>query len=91
MAIGTRTDSNGNDLGMVNGTTVQIYGVGIPPKETIATAKLLVEVKAESYCRLRTMAKKILKFGLVESISMHLQVAPIYYINTEMRKTKKKH
>ena len=28
LAIETRTDSNGNDPGMVNGTTVQIYGVG---------------------------------------------------------------
>ena len=38
---------------MVKGTTAQIYGVGIPPKETIATAKerlkLLVEVKVETY------------------------------------------
>ena len=47
------TDSNGNNLGTNNGTTKQIYGAGIPPKETTATAKerpnLLVEVKTKTY------------------------------------------
>ena len=51
-------------------------------KETTATAKVrpkpLEEVKAETYHGLKTMAKQFLKFGLVERISMHLQVAPIY-------------
>ena len=49
LAIGTQTDSNGNDPGMNNKTTAQIYWVGIPLKETTATAKerskLLVKVK----------------------------------------------
>ena len=33
LAIGTWTDSNGNDPVINNGTTAQIYGVDIPPKE----------------------------------------------------------
>ena len=33
LAIGIMTDSNGNDPGMINRTTAQIYGVGIPQKK----------------------------------------------------------
>ena len=33
LAIGMRTDSNGNDPGTNNATTKQIYGVGIPKKD----------------------------------------------------------
>ena len=73
-------DWNKNNPGMDNGTTAQIYGVGIPLKEAIVTAKekskLLVK---ETYYRFRTMAKKFLKFGPVESKSMYFQIAPIYY------------
>ena len=32
LAIGTRTDSNGNDLGTSNETTKQIYGADIPQR-----------------------------------------------------------
>ena len=52
-----------NNTGVVNGSTAQIYGVAIFPKETTATVKirpkLLVEVKAETYYGFRTMAKNV--------------------------------
>ena len=41
LAIGTRTDSNGVDQDMINGTTAQIYGAGIPPNKTTATTKAM--------------------------------------------------
>ena len=44
---GTRTDSNGNDPEMVNGTTAQIYDADIPPKETTATTKVLAKTPSE--------------------------------------------
>ena len=48
LAIGTKTDTNGNDPGIINGTTAQIYRAGILPKENTETTKvrpkLLVEV-----------------------------------------------
>ena len=61
MAIGTWTNSNGNNSAMKNKITAQKYGVGIPPKETTTTAKvrpkLLVEVKAETYYELKQKQK----------------------------------
>ena len=60
---------------MENGTTTQIYGASILPKEITATEKvrpkLLFEVMAKTYYGLRTMAKNKKKFGQVESIVMH--------------------
>ena len=74
MAIGTRTDSNGNDPGMENGTTAQIYEADILPSNHSSR-----EIKAKTYYSLRTMSKKFKKCGQVKSIVMHLQNAPIYY------------
>ena len=57
-AFRTRSDSNGIDPGMNNGSTAQIHGAGIHPNETTETIKkrpnLLVEVKAETYYGIRT-------------------------------------
>ena len=39
LVIRMRVDSDDNDPETNNGTTVQTYGVGIPPKETTATTK----------------------------------------------------
>ena len=40
LAIGTGIDSNRYDTGIINGSKAQIYGGGIPQKETTATAKV---------------------------------------------------
>ena len=42
-------------------------------------ANHLIQVKAKTYYGLKTMARKFLKNGQVESILMHLQNTPIYY------------
>ena len=39
LASNIRTDSNRNDPGTNNGTTIQIYGASIPPKVNTATVK----------------------------------------------------
>ena len=56
-----------------------------PPKETTATAKerldFLVEVQEKVYYGLKMMARKFRKYGQVESIAVHLQNTPIYYVN----------
>ena len=58
----------------MNVTLQQIYGVGILPKETTATAKewpnFLVEVQAKLYYGLKTMARKFRKYEQVESIAV---------------------
>ena len=55
--------------------TKQIYGAGIPPKETKITAKkrpnLLVEVKAKVYYGFKMMARKFFKYGQVKRTLMH--------------------
>ena len=84
LEIGTRTDSNKNDPGMINRTTAQTYGANITTKEATATVKerpnLLVEEKAKTYFGLKVMAKKFFfKYGQVESIAMHLQNATLYH------------
>ena len=38
-------------------------------------------MQVEVYYGLKTMAKKFRKYGLVESIVVHLQDVPIYHIN----------
>ena len=75
-----RTDSNWNDSGTNYGITKQVYGAGIPPKETTATAKerpnFLVEVKAKTPYGLKTIARKFLKYGQVKRILMHQYIMP---------------
>ena len=76
---------NDNNQGTKNGTTKQIYGAGIPPKQTTATAKekpnFPVEVQAKIYYSLKMMARKFRKYELVGSIAVHLQNTPTYYVN----------
>ena len=62
LAIGKWTYSNVNYQSKNNRTTAQMYGVSIPPKETTATKRqrdLLVEVKTNTFYRLRTIANKV--------------------------------
>ena len=85
LVIGTKTDLNFYDQGKKNGTTKQIYGAGVPPKETTVTAKempnFLVEVQVKVYYGLKMMARKFIKYGQVDSIAVHLKYTPTYYVN----------
>ena len=56
LVIETRTDLNDNDQGTKNRTTKQIYGTGIPPKETTVTTK---EMKIRQHTTSNTKRKKI--------------------------------
>ena len=60
--LNIETNSNGIDPVTKNGTTAQIYEIGIPSKEITSTMKekpnLLVKVKAKLYYGIKTMAKK---------------------------------
>ena len=71
---GIGTDSHGNDQDINNGNLNQIIRVGIPPKETTATARqrnLLVEVKTDIFYGLRTIAKKVKKYGQVKNLALN--------------------
>ena len=82
LAIGTETDSHGNDRKLNKGNSNQIIGVGIPPKETTATTKqkdLLVEVKTNTFYGLRKITKKVKKFGQVKIQALHQQMKTLTY------------
>ena len=70
-----------------NGNLNQIIWVGIPPKETTATAiqrDLLVEIKTNTFYELRTIAKKVIKYEQVKNLALHQQMkTPTYFVKYE--------
>ena len=86
LAIGTGTDSHGNDPELNRGNSNQIIGVGILPKETTATARqrdLLVEIKTNTFNGLKTIAKKVIKYRQVKNLALHQQMKTTYFVKYE--------
>ena len=88
MTIGTRTDSNGNDPGMNDESTAQIYEACIPSKDTTPTVKerpkLLLEVKTETYCELRIITKNPHQY-----ITSNIEMRNMKHETTRRRKTQR--